>query len=135
MRRDALPRSTVAGMTRVSLRSLGGDALLALALAVAAFSAAASNHRSRDLLFALAAVGTGSLALRRVFPIAVLAISAAITSFVSFHYDHAWWPFGALIAFYTVAAHRPRGTAVLAGTAALVVLAVPVVYSVDWTPL
>ena len=50
-------------------------------------------------------------------------------------YTHGWWPFAAIVALYTVAAHCPRRTAIIAGAAALLVLAAPIVYQVDWSPL
>ncbi len=125
-------RSSVNGMTRVPVRSLGGDVLLALAIAVAAFTAAASSQESRGLIFTLAAIGTTSLAVRRLFPITVLALSSVITAFIALHFDNAWWPFAALIALYTVAAHCPRNAAAWAGGAALAVLSVPVFHSVNW---
>src|SRR5262249_36189480 len=48
--------------------------------------------------------------------------------------DGSWWPFAALLAFYSVGAHAPRRPAVIAGVAGLLVLAIPVVNHIDWTP-
>src|SRR5262245_23253318 len=59
----------------------------------------------------------------------------AATAAVGLGYGHGWWPFAAIVALYTVAAHCPRRTSLRAGAVALVVLAAPIVYQVDWSPL
>ena len=122
------------GFDRV--RPLGWDAALALAVAVAGFTAASGYHgRLPVVLFVLAALGTLPLVVRCLFPVSVLAVVVAVAAIVGLTYTHGWWPFAAIVALYTVAAHCDRRTAIIAGGATLFVLAVPILYAVDWSPL
>ena len=126
----------VAGLVRARLRPLGWDAVLALAVAVAGFTAAAGYHgRLPALLFVLAAFGTLPLVVRCLFPVPVLAVVVTVAAAVGLTYTHGWWPFAAIVALYTVAAHCERRTAIIAGSATLAVLAAPILYAVDWSPL
>ena len=107
-----------------------------LRIAAAGFTAASTYHGAAPaLLFVLAAVGTLPLAVRCLYPVPVLAVVVAVATVVGLSYTHGWWPFAAIVALYTVAAHCPRRTAISAGAAALLVLAAPIVYQVDWSPL
>ena len=111
------------------------DAVLAIGLAVAGFTAASTYHGSLPAaLFVLAAFGTLPLAVRRLYPIPVLAIVVAMAAVAGLGY-HGWWPFAAVVALYTVAAHCPRRTAIVAGAATLLVMTGPIIYLVDWSPL
>lgn len=105
------------------------------AFAVAAFSLASSHEGPKGGVFTLAALGTFPLAVRRLYPIPVLACTVAVTAWVGLNYDHPWWPFGVLVALYTVGAHCGRRVSMTAGGVALLVLAVPVVNDIDWGPL
>ena len=110
--------------------------MLALGIAAAGFTAASTYHGAAPaLLFVLAAVGTLPLAVRCLYPVPVLAVVVAVATVVGLGYTHGWWPFAVIVALYTVAAHCPRRTALSAGAAALLVLAAPIVYQVDWSPL
>ena len=93
--------------------------------------AAAQGHDSFEL-YVLAAVGILPLAARRLYPMAVLAIVTAVTAFVAVTYDSGWWPFGALIALYSVAAHSPRRPAFIAGAVSIVVLTLAAATEIDW---
>jgi len=109
---------------RPYLESYGGDVLLAGALAVAAGSAAAGATTRQPLqtvlvLFAVAVAG--SLALRRIYPVEVFALTVFATGFFTVVYD-GYWPFAALIAFYSLAAHATRRTALVAGILGLAAL-------------
>src|SRR5262245_16508041 len=64
-----------------------------------------------------------------------VGVVVAATTIVGLGYSRGWWPFPAIVALYTVAAHCPRRTSLRAGAAALAVLAAPIVYQVDWSPL
>ena len=113
------------------------DAALAFALAVAAVSAASgatSEQPQRLLLMLLAAAVALSLALRRIYPVHVLAATVLTTSFFALVYD-GYWPFAALLAFYSVAAHSPRRTAAVSGALGLLVLAGSIAHLIDWQPL
>src|SRR5262249_27863887 len=142
-RRRARTRSSVGGVSgRPAVASLvrsrrsGGDVLLALAVFSAAlYSASAYQGAAPALLYALAAVATLPLLVRRLFPVRVLAIVVAATTVVGLGYRGGWWPFAAIVALYPVAAHCPRRTSLRVGAAALVVLAAPIFYRVDWSPL
>ena len=112
------------------------DVLLAAAVAVAGFTAASTYVGPRPWLIAiLAALATLPLAVRRLFPIPVLAIVVAVAVLVGVGYRNGWWPFAVIVALYTVAAHCPRRTAIIAGGLALLVLAAPISYRVHWSPL
>ncbi len=112
------------------------DVLLAAAIAVAGFTAASTYVGPRPWLIAiLAALATLPLAARRLFPIPVLAVVVAVAAAVEVGYQNGWWPFAVLVALYTVAAHCPRRTAVVAGGLALLVLLAAISYRVNWSPL
>ncbi len=116
------------------LRPLAWDAALTLGVALAAVIGIVTHHGARTGLWVLAAVGILPLVVRRLFPIPVLADTAAVTASVAWFYG--WWPYGTIIALYTVAAHCPRRRAVSAGVVAMVAVALPVIVrEVDWTPL
>ena len=122
---------------RVRLRPVAWDVALAVAVAVAGFTAASTYHgraQALALLLVLAAFGTLPLAVRRIYPVPVLAVVVAVAAIAGLGY-HGWWPFAAIVALYTVAAHCRRRTAIVAGAATLLVLAAPIVYLVDWSPL
>ncbi len=118
-------------MKRLRLDPLAGDIALALALFAFAVSAAASGHNA-PFLYVLAAIGILPLAARRLYPVEVLAVVTAVTAWVAFTYTDGWWPFGAIIAFYSVAAHSPRRRAMIAGGIALGVLALGAAASIHW---
>jgi signal transduction histidine kinase len=114
-----------------------GDIVLASAIAVAAASAASgatSNEPARALLVLLAGAAALSLAVRRLYPVPVLVVTVLTTGFFALAYD-GYWPFAALLAFYNVAAHARRHTAIIAGAAGLVVLAASIVHLIDWQPV
>jgi signal transduction histidine kinase len=75
-----------------------------------------------------------TLAARRVYPVHVFAVAVLTTSFFALVYD-GYWPFAALLAFYSVAAHAPRRTAITAGAAGLITLAASIAHLIDWRPL
>ncbi len=119
---------------RPYLETYGGDILLATGLAVAAASAASGATTRQPLqtalvLFAFAAAG--SLALRRVYPVQTFAITVAATAFFMVAYD-GYWPFAALLAFYSLAAHAGRRTALVVGIAGLAFLALPIAHLENW---
>jgi signal transduction histidine kinase len=119
---------------RDRLQSLLPDIALALAIAVAAGSAASgasSDQPAQALLVALAFLATLSLAVRRLYPVHVLGVIAAATAFFTVVYD-GYWPFAALVAFYSVAAHSRRRTALIAGVLALVLVGVPIAHLINW---
>jgi signal transduction histidine kinase len=127
-------RPAVAALARS--RPSGWDVLLGLAIFAFALIAASSRQHhgaAQMLLYALAAVGTLSLVVRCLFPVPVLAVVVAVTTIVGLGYGHGLWPFPAIVALYTVAAHCPRRTSLRAGATALVVLAAPIFYQLDWT--
>ena len=113
---------------RPYLDTYGGDILLATVLAVAAAHAAAGATSSQPLqtvlvLFAFAAAG--ALAFRRDYPVEVFTVAVFATGFFTVVYN-GYWPFVALLAFYSLAAHAPRRTALLAGAVGLVALGIPI---------
>jgi signal transduction histidine kinase len=116
------------------VRSYLADAVLALVIAVAAGSAASGAPSGIRPLLVVLAVGAGlSLAVRRLYPLEVFVLTVATTTFFAAVYD-GYWPFAALIVFYTLAAHTPRSRALVVGTAGLASLAVPVAAMIDWQP-
>ena len=124
--------------TRLGLISpFVGDGLLALAVAVAAASAASgatSDEPERAFLIALAVAAALTLCFRRLYPVTVLAITVGTTAFFVWVY-RGYWPYAALIAFYSLAAHSARRRAIVAGAAGLLALAVPIVHSIhNWQP-
>src|SRR5262249_33405109 len=113
------------------------DSVLAGGIAIAAGSAAsgATSNQPEGLLLVLLAFGAGlSLAVRRRYPVQVLAIAVLTTSFFALAYN-GYWPFAALLAFYSVAAHTPRRTAVVPGSAGLLVLGPSIPHLIEWQPL
>jgi signal transduction histidine kinase len=126
-----------AARSRARLEPYVGDILLASALAIAAGSAASgatSAEPERFLLVVLAGGAVLTLAARRVYPVHVFAVAVVTTSFFALAYD-GYWPFAALLAFYSVAAHAPRRTATIAGTAGALVLAASIAHLIDWQPV
>jgi signal transduction histidine kinase len=110
--------------------------VLALAIFASALIIASSYQGSAAaLLYALATVATLPLLFRCLYPVPVLAVVVVATATVGLGYAHGWWPFAAILALYTVAAHCPRRVSLRAGAAALVVLAAPIFKRVDWSPL
>src|SRR5215471_16782504 len=144
MRRTRVGGSTVSGVnsgergTRLgSIASFAGDGVLALAIAVAggASAAGATSHELGKVLLALLAfVAALSLAVRRVYPLTVFAIVVVVTGFFGWFYG-GYWPFAALLAFYSLAAHSPRRRALVAGVAGLVFLALPIAHDIEWQPV
>jgi signal transduction histidine kinase len=125
-----------AGAALVRSRPSVWDVLFALAIFAFGLITASGHHGAVPaLLFALATVGTLPLVVRCLFPVPVLAVVVAATAVVALGYPHGWWPFAAIVALYSVAAHCPRRTSLRAGAAALVVLAAPILHEVDWSPL
>lgn len=119
---------------RVRVEPFVGDILLATAIAVAAASAASGasgNEPLHSALILFAFLAGASLALRRVYPLRVLTITVVATAFFTAVYD-GYWPFAALVAFYSVAAHATRRTAIMAGAVALVTLGVPIASLESW---
>jgi signal transduction histidine kinase len=144
MRRTRGDGSTVTGVnsggrgTRLgSIASFVGDGLLALAIAIAGAIAAAgatSSVPAKALLVLLAFATALSLAVRRVYPVAVFAIVVAVTAFFGWVYG-GYWPFAALLAFYSVAAHSPRRRALVAGFVGFAFLALPIAQDIEWQPV
>src|SRR5262249_42649212 len=142
-RRRARTRSSVpgvsgrpAGAAAVRSRPSGGDVLLALAIFGFGLTAASTYQGAAPALpYALAAVVTLPLLVRCLFPLPVLAVVVAATTVVGLSYERGWWPFAAIVALYSVAAHCPRRTSLRAGADALVVLTAPILYQVDWSPV
>src|SRR5262249_38461668 len=142
-RRRARTRSSVGGVSGrpavaalVRSRSSGGDVVLALAIFAFGLTAASTYHGAGPaLLYVLATVGTLPLLVRRLFPVPVLAVVVAATTIVGLGYSRGWWPFAAIVALYTVAAHCPRRRSLRAGAAALAGLAAPHGYPGGWSPL
>ena len=126
-----------AGLARAArFHPLTLDVLLAAAVAVAGFTAASTYSGPRPwLIVVFAAIATLPLAFRRLFPIPVLVIVVAVATIVGIGYRNGWWPFAVIVALYTVAAHCPRRTAIIAGGLTLLVLAAPISYRVHWSPL
>ncbi len=116
-------------------RASRGDVALGIALSVAAATAAWGAPGSyRPLLILFAGSAALSLALRCVYPGAVFVITIVATGFFALAYD-AYWPFAAVLAFYSLGAHTGRRTAITAGAAGLVALGIPIATQIDWTPL
>ena len=119
------------------IRPSVGDSALALAIAIAAAIAASGappGEPTRSLLITLAGAAGLTLAFRGLYPVTVLAVTVAVTGFFALVYD-GYWPFAALVAFYSVAAHSPRRTAVISGVCGLLVLAIPIASTIDLQPL
>src|SRR5262252_8550210 len=144
MRRARVDGSTVTcvnsgerGTRLGSIASFAGDGMLALAIAVAggiAATGATSSEPAKALLVLLAFATALSLALRRAYPVTVFAIVVVVTAFFGWVYG-GYWPFAALLAFYSVAAHSPRRRALVAGFAGFVVLALPIAHDIEWQPV
>jgi signal transduction histidine kinase len=112
------------------------DVLLAAAVAVAGFTAASTYVGPRPWLIGiLAALATLPLAVRRLFPVPVLVVVVAVAAIVDVGYRNGWWPFAVIVALYTVAAHCPRRTAIIAGGLTMLVLLAALSYRVNWSPL
>ena len=105
----------------------------ALALVLAGFGAwrPTDNLRASGGLIALAILSTLPLAVRRLYPVPVLAVVTAATVSAALAYQAYWAP-GAVVALYTVAAHCQRSEAMRTGAAALLALALPVAYATHW---
>jgi signal transduction histidine kinase len=56
------------------------------------------------------------------------------TSFFALVYD-GYWPFAALLAFYSLAAHSPRRSAIIAGAIGLAVLGLSIAHLINWEHL
>ena len=144
MRRAHVDGSTVTGVnsgergTRLgSIASFAGDGVLALAIAVAGGASAAgatSSESGKVLLVLLAFVAALSLAVRRVYPLSVFAIVVVVTAFFGWVYG-GYWPFAALLAFYSLAAHSPRKRALVAGVAGFAFLALSIAHDIEWQPV
>jgi signal transduction histidine kinase len=122
---------------RARAESVRGDIVLAGALTAAAISAASGLPPAEPMhafLVLVVALVAASLAVRRLYPVAVLGIVSAATAFFELVYG-GYWPFAALLAIYTCAAHCPRMRSIVAGSAALALLAVPIVAQTDLRPL
>jgi signal transduction histidine kinase len=127
----------VTALSRARVEPFAGDMLLAVALAIAAASAASgatADEPEGALLVLLAGGAALTLAARRLYPVPLLAVTVVITGFFALAYD-GYWPFAALLAFYSVAAHSPRRVAILSGAAGLVVLGGSIAHLIDWQPL
>jgi signal transduction histidine kinase len=125
-----------AGAALVRSRPSGWDVLLALAIFAFGLITASTYHGAAPALpYALATLVTLPLLFRCLFPVPVLAAVVAVTAVVGLSYTRGWWPFAAIVALDTVAAHCPRRISLRAGAAALIVLSAPIVYQVDWSPL
>jgi signal transduction histidine kinase len=131
MRRGGRDRSTVEAMNSARFDPLAGDVALAAALFAFGLSSAASGDNPPSV-YVLATIGILPLAARRIYPVGVLAIVTAATVYAAFAYDGGWWPFAAIVAFYSVAAHTSRRLAMLAGGIALGVLALGAAASISW---
>src|SRR5215471_3493034 len=144
MRRTGIDGSTVTAVnsgergTRLGLiASFAGDGLLALAIAIAGGIAAAgatSSATGKALLVLLAFATALSLSVRRVYPLTVFAIVVGVTAFFGWVYG-GYWPFAALLAFYSLAAHSPRRRALVAGIAGFAFLALPIAHDIEWQPV
>ena len=98
------------------MRFLRGDIVLAAAMTVAAISAASGLPPAEPMhafLVLVVALVTASLAVRRLYPVTILAIVTAATVFFELVYG-GYWPFAALLAIYTCAAHCPRRRSIVA---------------------
>jgi signal transduction histidine kinase len=99
--------------------------------AASAASGATSSEPLRSVLVLFACTVAASLALRRVYPVEVFALTVFATGFFTVVYD-GYWPFAALLAFYSLAAHATRRTAVVAAIVGLVALAIAISTLEDW---
>jgi hypothetical protein len=118
-------------------RPSAGDLVLAgtvtlLALAAATDTIPVSLGDGPVLL--LVVVAAGSLAVRCIYPLAVLALVIAGTVFFSLD-GQGYWPVAAVIAIYSTGAHTPRPRAAVAGGLAVAAVTVAVAAQLDWRPL
>jgi signal transduction histidine kinase len=114
---------------------LAGDTVLAVAIAVAAMVAAAAAPSAYVPLLVLLAGGAAlTLAVRRDFPVAVFWAVVGATAFFGLLYD-GYWPFAALVAFYSLATYSPRRSAAIQGALGLALLSAPIAKDIDWQPL
>jgi signal transduction histidine kinase len=124
--------------TRLGLiRSFAADGALALAIAVAAAVAASGapvDGPSKAFLVLLAFLAGLSLVARRRYPVLVLALTVLVTGFFTLAYD-GYWPFAALLAFYSVSAHSSRRTALISGVIGLVALGLQIATLINWEQL
>ena len=102
---------------------MAADLILAVAVAAVGIKSALPAHEStsRSAPVAVALLGTLPIAMRRVYPrlAFVVVVVAAVIGAVA--YD-SYWPAGAVVVFYTVAAHLERRVALIFGSTALVAL-------------
>ena len=105
-------------------------ALVALLLV---FAAGWADRRASDLEVSLplVLVQTLPLLVRRRYPVAVLAVVVGATVALTLQY-HSLDPLPTFLAFYSVAAHAERRTALIAGAAGLAALVVPVLHETDY---
>lgn len=94
-------------------------------------SAWARRTDTLSLALPLAAVQTLPLLFRRRFPVLTLAVVIAATIPLTAEV-HSLNPLPPFLAFYSVAAHANRRTALVAGAAGLVALIAPVLYETDY---
>ena len=104
-------------------------ALVAGLLLFASVWAKREGHVGVALPLALAQ--TLPLLLRRRFPLATLALVVAATIPLTVE-THSLNPLPPFLAFYSIAAHAPRRTALVAGGLGLVALIAPVLYETDY---
>ena len=110
-------------LDRLRRHRVVADLLLAVALGALGINSALGGHQStgRSAPVALALVATLPIALRRVYPRRVFVIVVAAAVIAAVAYD-SYWPAGAVVAFYTVAAHLERRESLIFGGTALVAL-------------
>jgi signal transduction histidine kinase len=94
-------------------------------------SAWAKRTDSLTLALPLAAAQSLPLLFRRRYPVAALGIVIAATIPLTVEV-HSLNPLPPFLAFYSVAAHAPRRTALVAGVLGLVALVAPVLYETDY---
>ena len=124
-------------MSRARLEPAIGDVALAAAVAIAAAIAAAGatgREPLRAILALFAFAAALSLAARCLYPIPVFAITVVATSFFALAYD-GYWPFAALLAFYSLAAHSRRHASIIAGAIGLAVLGLSIAHLINWEHL
>ncbi len=109
------------------------DGALTLAIAaVGVYSSLGSHgHSVRPGAVALALFATLPLFVRRANPPLVLAVVVGATAAAAIVYS-SYWPLGAMVGFYTLAAYCRRRNAIVFGVAALSVLAAPIASASSW---
>src|SRR5262249_19648216 len=129
-RRIAYPRCSVICvirhvelLDRLRRHPVAADLILAVAVAAVGIKSALPGHESagHSAPVAVAPVGTLPIALRPVFArlVFVVVVVAAVTGALA--YD-SYWPAGAVVVFYTVAAHLERRESLIFGGTALLAL-------------